>query len=158
MHTIHLTTFMTQSAEVVFDLARHVGLHRDALSDYKQEAVAGTRFGLLEAGETITWRSHHFFRDRLMRLRVVEMVPGARVIVEQLMGPFMMYREERHVKPCENGSILIFLVQYEWKQGALGRVADRLFLRGYLEKILNTHIEAIRQSAEGGRWKTYLMK
>ena len=158
MQTLHFTTFMEQSAEVVFDLTRHVGLQRDALSDYNQEAVAGTRFGLLNAGETITWRARHFFRDRLFRLRVVEMIPSDRLILEQAMGPFLSFRQERYVKPCENGTILIDLVHYEWKQGRLGQIADRLFLGSYLERLLNMHIDAIRKAAEGGRWKTYLMK
>lgn len=158
MPTLHTTTFMAQSAEVVFDLTRHVGLQRDALSAYQQQAVAGTRFGLLASGETITWRSRHFFRDLLFRLRILELVVPERIILEQAMGPFQFFRQERHVKPCENGCFLIDLVHYEWKQGRLGRIADRLFLRRYLETILNQHIEAIKKAAEGNRWKTYLMK
>ncbi|MFM7671049.1 MAG: SRPBCC family protein [Bacteroidota bacterium] len=158
MYTIHLTTFISQSADIVFDLGRHVGLQRDAMSDYQQEAVAGTRFGLLESGETITWRARHFFQNRLMRLRVLEMIAGDRLILEQAMGPFQSFRQERYVKACENGSILIDLVHYEWKQGRLGQIANQLFLGRYLEKMLNLHIEAIRRSAEGPRWKTYLMK
>jgi hypothetical protein len=158
MPTIHLTTFISQSADIVFDLMRHVGLQRDALSAYRQQAVAGTRFGLLESGETITWRAHHFFSDRLIRFKVLDMIPGDRLILEQMMGPFLSFREERYVKSCENGSILIDLVHYEWKQGRLGQVADRLYLGSYLEKILNLHIDAIRRSAESKRWQTYLMK
>jgi hypothetical protein len=158
MPTIHLTNFIAQSAEIVFDLVRHVGVQRDAFSDYHQEAVAGTRFGLLESGETITWRARHFFRDRLIRFRIEEMTKPERLFLEQAMGPFLHFRHERYVKPCENGSILIDLVQYEWKHGSLGQLADRFYLRRYLEKILNIHIDAIRKAAEGGRWKTYLMK
>lgn len=158
MHTIHLTSFVAQSAEVVFDLARHVGLQRDAMSDFRQEAVAGTRFGLLEEGETITWRTRHFTRDRLIRLRVLELVPSDRIILEQAMGPFQSYQQHRYVKSCENGSFLIYLVHYEWKQGKLGQIADRLFLHRYLEKLFTIHMDAIRSAAEGNRWKTYLMK
>lgn len=158
MPTIHLTTFIAQSADIVFDLTRHVGLQRDALLAYQQQAVDGTRFGLLESGETITWRARHFFRDRLIRLKTCEMIPGDRLILEQVKGPFLSYRQERYLKSCENGSILIDLIHYEWKQGVLGRIADRLFLGAYLEKLLNLHIDAIRRAAEGTRWKTYLMK
>jgi len=158
MPTIHLTTFIAQSAEIVFDLSRHVGLHKDAMVAYREEAVAGTRFGLLESGETITWRSRHFFKDRLMRLRVLKLVKPERYVLEQAMGPFAEFRHERHVKPCENGSILINLIHYEWPQGRLGRIADRLYLGNYLENLIQQHNETIRKSAEGNRWKTYLMK
>ena len=158
MHTLHLTTFIAQSAPIVFDLVRHVGVHRDAMAAYNQEAVAGTRFGLLESGDTITWRARHFFRERLIRLRVTELVASERLIQEQLMGPFQSFRHERHVKPCDNGSFLIDLVHYEWKHGQFGRIADRFYLRSYVERLLHIHIDAIRKAAEGSRWKTYLMK
>jgi hypothetical protein len=158
MPTIHLTTFIAQSAEVVFDLSRHVGLHKDAMLSSREEAVAGTRFGLLESGETITWRSRHFFKDWLMRVRVLEMIKPERYIIEQAMGPFLEFRHERYVKPCENGSLLINLIHYEWPQGRIGRIADRLYLRNYLEHLIQLHNETIRKAAEGNRWKTYLMK
>lgn len=48
MPTIHLTTFIAAPANIVFDLSRHVSVHKEAYTGYKTDAVAGTRFGLLE--------------------------------------------------------------------------------------------------------------
>ena len=68
MPTIHLTTFIAAPASVVFDLSRHVSVHKEAYTAYKVDAVAGTRFGLLEKSETITWKSYHLFKERLQQI------------------------------------------------------------------------------------------
>jgi hypothetical protein len=54
MPLIHLTTFIAAPVEVVFDLSRNVELHKKSMSRHKEEAVAGTRFGLIEKEDTIT--------------------------------------------------------------------------------------------------------
>ena len=36
---------------------------------HKEEAVAGTRFGLIEKDETVTWKAKHFFKNRLLRVK-----------------------------------------------------------------------------------------
>ena len=41
MPTIHLTTFIAAPADVVFDLSRHIDLHKESMSKFKEEAVAG---------------------------------------------------------------------------------------------------------------------
>ena len=62
MPTIHFTTFIAAPVNVVFDLARHIGLHKESMAQHKEEAVAGTRFGLIEKDETVTWRANIFLR------------------------------------------------------------------------------------------------
>ena len=66
MPTIHLTTFIAAPTEVVFDLSRHIGVHKESMTKFKEEAVAGTRFGLIEKDETVTWKAKHLFRVRFL--------------------------------------------------------------------------------------------
>ena len=73
MPTIHLTTFIAAPVKVVFDLSRHIGLHKESMAAYKEEAVAGTRFGLIEKDETVTWKAKHLFKNRLLRVKITEM-------------------------------------------------------------------------------------
>ena len=44
MPTIHLTTFIAAPAQVVFDLSRHIGVHKESMANYKEDAVAGMAF------------------------------------------------------------------------------------------------------------------
>ncbi len=156
MPTIHLTTFIAAPAEVVFDLSRHVGLHKESMSDYREEAVAGTRFGLLEAEETVTWKARHFFKDRLMRVRITAMKKKEMFVGEQVEGDFKTFRHEHYFKACDNGTILISLLHYEPPMGLLGRWFSSLYLGRYLRNLMEKRFSSIRAYAESGRWKQLL--
>ena len=92
MPTIHLTTFIAAPADIVFDLSRHIGLHKESMSAYKEEAVAGTRFGLIENDETVTWQARHLFKNRLLRVKITEMKRPDMFIDEQVQGDFKMMK------------------------------------------------------------------
>ena len=61
MPTIHLTTFIAAPVDVVFDLSRSVDIHKKSMQNHQEEAVAGTRFGLMEQEDTVTWKAKHLF-------------------------------------------------------------------------------------------------
>lgn len=157
MPTIHLTTFIAAPAERVFDLSRHIGLHKQAMSKYREDAVAGTRFGLIDKDDTVTWKAKHFFRNRLMRVKVTDMEKAQRLIDEQIMGDFKMMKHERHFKSCENGTLLIDLFHFESPYGVLGHWFNNLYLTRYLRKLIEHHNEIIKEYAESGKWKKLLM-
>ena len=158
MPTIHLTTFIAAPAEVVFDLSRHIGLHKESMSHYKEEAVAGTRMGLIEKEETVTWRAQHLFKNRLLRVKITEMKKPELFVDEQLQGDFKMMKHEHHFKPCENGTLLIDLFHFETPYGIVGRWLNALFLTNYMKKLLEQRNRTIKEVAESDRWKRLLIK
>lgn len=156
MPTIHLTSFIAAPAEVVFDLSRHIGLHKESMAGHKEEAVAGTRFGLIGKDETVTWRARHFFKERLMRVKITELKTGEMFIDEQVEGDFKMMKHEHYFKPCDNGTILIDLLHFETPYGILGKWFNALYLTGYMKKLLDQRNKTIREYAESGKWKKWL--
>ncbi len=158
MPTIHLTTFIAAPAEVVFDLSRHIGLHKESMSHYKEEAVAGTRMGLIEKEETVTWRAKHFFKNRLLRVKITEMEKPVMFTDEQIQGDFKMMKHEHHFKPCENGTLLIDLFHFETPYGIIGKWFNSLILTNYLKKLLEQRNKIIKEVAESDRWKRLLIK
>ena len=60
MPTIHLTTFIAAPVERVFDLSRHIGLHKESMAGFKEEAVAGIQSGLIEKDENGNLESEAF--------------------------------------------------------------------------------------------------
>ena len=156
MPTIHLTTFIAAPAERVFDLSRHIGLHKEAMAPFSQEAVAGTRFGLIEKDETVTWKSKHLFRERMLRVKVTEMSKPSMFVQEQAEGNFRMMKHEHYFKPCDNGTIVIDLFHFESPYGVLGRWFNELWLTRYLRKIIELRNNVIKQYAETGKWKKFL--
>lgn len=158
MPVIHLTTFIAAPAEVVFDLSRHIGLHKESMSDYKEDAVAGTRMGLIEKGETVTWQARHLFKNRLLRVKITEMNKPEMFVDEQLDGDFKQMRHEHHFKPCENGTLLIDLFHFETPFGLIGRWVNAVYLTRYIKKLLEQRNNTIKEAAEGERWKRLLIK
>ena len=156
MPTIHLTTFIAAPAERVFDLSRHIGLHKESMAPFSQEAVAGTRFGLIEKDETVTWKSKHLFRERMLRVKVTEMSKPSMFVQEQAEGNFRMMKHEHYFKPCDNGTIVIDLFHFESPYGVLGRWFNELRLTRYLRKIIELRNNVIKQYAETGKWKKFL--
>lgn len=156
MPTIHLTTFIAAPAELVFDLTRHIGLHKESMASYREDAVAGTRFGLLEKNETVTWKARHFFRERILRVKITEMKKPEMFIDEQTAGDFKMMKHEHYFKNCENGTIVIDLFHYESPYGVLGRWFNNLWLTKYLRRLIEHRNQLIKEYAESGKWKPLL--
>lgn len=156
MPTIHLTTFIAAPADVVFDLSRHIGLHKDSMAKHKEEAVAGTRFGLIGKDETVTWRARHVFKSRILRVRVTEMRKPELIINEQAAGDFKMMKHEHYFKTCDNGTILIDLFHFELPYGLLGEWFNNLYLTKYVKHLLENRNKMIKDVAESGRWKKLL--
>ncbi len=158
MPTIHLTTFIAAPVNIVFDLSRHIGLHKESMSHYNEEAVAGTRFGLIEKEETVTWKARHLFRSRMLRVKITEMKKPELFTDEQLQGDFKMMKHEHYFKPCENGTILIDLFHYETPYGIFGEWFNNLYLTKYLRKLLEKRNLTIKEFAETEKWKKLLIK
>jgi ligand-binding SRPBCC domain-containing protein len=158
MPLIHLTTFIEAPVERVFDLSRNIELHKESMKHHKEEAVAGTRFGLIEKEETVTWKARHFFKTRVLRIRITEMEKPRRFIDEQSQGSFKEMKHEHYFKPCENGTIMIDLFHYECPYGAIGKWFNSLYLTRYLKKLLKQRNKVIKEYAESNKWRRLLEK
>jgi ligand-binding SRPBCC domain-containing protein len=158
MPTIHLTTFIAAPVERVFDLSRSIDLHKQSMSKHKEEAVAGTRFGLIEKEETVTWKARHLFKNRLYKSRITAMQKPHSFTDEQAEGDFKMMKHEHHFKPCENGTIMIDLIEFESPYGAIGKAFNTVYLTNYLKKLIEQRNLVIKAVAETDKWKKLLNK
>ncbi len=156
MPTIHLTTFIAAPADIVFDLCRHIGLHKESMAAYHEDAVAGTRMGLIGKDETVTWKAKHFFKNRLLRVKITEMKTPEMFNVEQLQGDFKSMKQEHYFKPCENGTLMIEYFHFESPYGILGQWINSLHLTKYIKNMLEHRTRYIKEIAEGSRWKIIL--
>ena len=156
MPIIHLTTFIAAPANVVFDLSRHIGLHKESMVNYKEEAVAGTRFGLIENEDTVTWKAKHLFKSRLLRVKISAMQKPVAFVDEQVQGDFKVMKHEHYFKPCDNGTILIDLFHFELPYGVLGRWFNSLYPTKYMKRLLEQRNKTIKEFAETDKWKKLL--
>lgn len=158
MPTIHLTTFIEAPAERVFDLSRNIDLHKESMARHREEAVAGTRFGLVEKEDTVTWKAKHFFKTRILRSKITDMKKPQMFVDEQAEGDFKMMKHEHHFKTCNNGTIMIDLFHYEAPYGTIGKLFNRIYLTRYMKKLLERRNSMIKEFAETEKWKKLLLK
>jgi hypothetical protein len=57
---IEISTQINASLERCFDLSRSIDLHIGSTKQTGERAIAGRTSGLMELGETVTWRAKHF--------------------------------------------------------------------------------------------------
>jgi ligand-binding SRPBCC domain-containing protein len=158
MPTIHLTTFIAAPVARVFDLARSIDLHKQSMTKHQEEAVAGTRFGLIEKNESVTWKAKHLFKTRFLRSEITEMKKPDMFVDQQVKGDFKMMRHEHHFKPCDNGTIMIDILEFEVPYGSFGRLVSKVYLAGYMKNLIEQRNKSIKEFAEGEKWRKFLHK
>jgi len=156
MVTIHLTTFIAAPIERVFDLSRSIDLHKR--SKRREEAVSGVTFGLINEGETVTWKAKHLMKTRYLRVKVTAMSRPFSFTDESISGDLKKMKHEHHFKSIENGTLMIDIFKYSLGYGSIGKAINNLYVSGYLEKLLEERNAVIKEYAESDKWKFILQK
>lgn len=156
MSSIHLTSFINAPIERVFDLCRSINLHQISTIDTGERAIGGVMNGLINKNETVTWQAKHLFKTRRFTAKIMEMERPSFFIDEMIKGDFKSFRHEHHFKEAENGTIMIDLLNFETPYGFAGKIADRIFLKSYIEKLLVKRNRVIKDYAETQKWNAIL--
>src|SRR5206468_7357623 len=143
--TIHLTTFIQAPKDIVFDYSRNIDLHKKSMAHTNEEAVAGTTMGLINLGETVTWKARHVGKTRYFRSKIVSMKSPESFTDEMIEGDFKSFKHDHFFKSVANGTLMIDYLHYQTPYGFLGRIVDRLYLRRYLTGMLETRNNALKK-------------
>lgn len=139
------TTWTTIPQEHLFDLARNIDTHQQSLAKSREEAIAGVTSGLISLGENVTWRAWHFGVPLKMTSRIMQMEAPHSFIDEQVKGPFRWFRHIHQFSQESGGTTMVDRVDFAAPFGPLGRLAEKLFLARYLQKLIeerNRHLSA----------------
>ncbi|WP_027088043.1 SRPBCC family protein [Cohnella panacarvi] len=148
MPNIQLSQFIRAPIEVCFDLSRSIELHMESTSHTNERAIKGRTSGLIALGETVTWEATHFgIRQRLASM-ITEFDPPYRFVDEMVSGAFKRFRHVHTFESRDGGTLMTDAFDYTSPFGPLGRLADRMFLRSYMERLLLRRNEYIRNKAE----------
>jgi len=156
MPLIHLTTFIEAPQESVFDLSRSVDLHKHSMTARQEKIIDGVMSGLMKMDDTVTWKAKHFYRERMLTVKITKMQRPDFFIDEQVKGDFVMMKHEHYFKAAENGTIMIDQFQFESPKGSIGRIVNQLFLTKYMTRLLEERNAVIKKVAESNQWKQYL--
>jgi ligand-binding SRPBCC domain-containing protein len=156
MPRIHITTFIAAPPRVVFDLSRHIGLHKISQQQHKEEAIGGVTNGLIQKGESVTWKAKHLLKTRFLKIRITEMHPFS--FFEDVMeeGDFKLFQHQHYFKPVQNGTIVIDTLEFESPYGVFGRLFNRIYLTNYMKQLLMQRNKTIKEYAETKKWEAVL--
>jgi ligand-binding SRPBCC domain-containing protein len=156
MSFIHLTTFIKAETPRVFDLSRSINLHQISTMETNEKAIAGVINGLINVNETVTWQAKHLYKTRQFTSKIVEMQAPDFFTDEMIKGDFKSFRHEHHFKSADNGTIMIDKLTFESPFGIIGKLVDKIYLKNYLQKIVEKRNAVIKDYAETGKWKAIL--
>ena len=148
---IELVTVIAAPPQVCFDLARDVELHPRSLAHTGERAVAGRTTGRIGPGEQVTWRARHFgcWHEHTARITVFDAPHHFRDTM--VRGRFALFEHDHFFAPGPAGTCMRDVLVFRSPCGWLGRIADRVVLRGYLTRLLARRNTAIRLAAERSR-------
>ncbi|WP_419180456.1 SRPBCC family protein [Bacillus salipaludis] len=140
--------FIKAPIQVCFDLSRNIDIHMESTAYTNERAAKGRTSGLIELGETVTWEATHFGIRQQLTSIITEFDPPNSFVDEMVSGAFKRFRHEHTFELVDDGTLMTDKFDYTSPFGPLGRLADVMFLRSYMERLLLRRNEYIKSNAE----------
>lgn len=157
MPRIEIATLIRSPIAVVFDLARSIDAHQHSQAGHREKAIAGRTSGLIELGESVTWEAVHFGVHQRLTSKIVGMERPGYFRDSMVDGAFKRFDHDHYFSAVEDGVTLMKDVfDYSAPLGPLGRVADLLFLRRYMTRLLAERNETLKQLAESNDYERFI--
>lgn len=152
-------TLIRAPIERCFDLARSVEVHLAGNVHWGEGAVAeaGVTAGLVGMGQRVTWRAKHFGVRQRLTSEITVMDRPAYFEDTMTQGAFQSMRHQHFFRSLsseetEMRDVFCFAAPL----GILGRLAELVVLRCYMQVLLRERIAAIQEIAESPGWRNYL--
>ncbi|TCD01659.1 SRPBCC family protein [Pedobacter psychroterrae] len=143
-----LKTKIYATPDVCFNLARSIDLHLDTMKHTGERAIAGVTTGLIGLNETVTWKAKHFG----VMMKLTSKITACEIPVlftdEMVTGPFKMMIHQHVFEQKAGYTLMTDEFTYESPLGILGKLADALFLRKYMQELIEHRNQVIKQKAE----------
>jgi ligand-binding SRPBCC domain-containing protein len=161
MITLEEITLIAAPIERCFDLARSVEVHLAGNTHFGEQAVAleGVTTGLLNLGDTVTWRARHFLIRQRLTSRITAFDPPAYFQDTMLRGAFRSMQHDHYFRTLPGGETeMRDVFRFAAPVPLLGRIAEALVLRRYMQTLLHERNAVIQQIAESPTraWQKYL--
>ena len=153
MPKINLTTTIEAPIERVFDLARSIDLHKLSTKKTNEEAIGGKTSGLIELGETVTWRAKHFNVYQKLTVEITEYDRPNMFRDVMLKGAFKSMKHLHKFEKEGNNTKMIDVFEFESPFGIIGRLANSLFLKNYMTNFLIERNKELKTYAESEEWR-----
>ena len=156
MQRIELKTIINAEKSKVFDLSRSIDLHKISTKHTNEEAIAGKIEGLIGLNEWVTWRAKHFGFYQELTSKITEFEYPNYFADEMAKGAFKSFKHEHYFSKTDGGTQMTDVFNYASPYGLLGNLADKIFLKKYMKKLLLKRNAIVKEFAETDKWKDIL--
>ena len=157
MSRIILETLIRSTPEICYDLSLSVDLHQLSTAQTKEHVIDGVKTGIMQLGESVTWRAKHFGIWLELSSKITEARRPEYFVDEMQRGPFKSLMHEHHFIKTDNGVLMKDIFMFESPMGFLGKIANALVLENYLKTFLVERNRCIKETAKSGRWREILV-
>lgn len=148
MPVIRLITHINAPVAIVFDLARSIDLHKISTAHTNEEAIAGKTSGLISMDESVTWKANHFGVSQALTSKITVYDRPFAFTDEMVQGAFKSFKHD-HLFAYENDvTTMTDVFEYKSPFSFLGNIADAVFLKKYMEKLLAERNRVVKEFAE----------
>lgn len=156
MTVIEIVTPINASPEICFQLALSVDLHAISTQSTKEKIVDGIRSGVMQLGDSVTFRAKHFGIWQTLTSKVTELNAPHYFCDEMQRGAFKRMRHEHYFDCAESITLMRDVFAFESPLGLLGKLADNLVLKRYLRRFLQERGAVVKHYAETDEWRAIL--
>ena len=148
MPIIELATHINAPIQQCFDLARSIDVHVTSTRQTGETAIAGRTSGLIELGESVTWRARHLGKWQTLTSKITEFEYPNFFTDEMVEGAFKSFRHEHYFFPIKDQTLMKDIFMFESPYGFWGHVANAVFLKRYMTRLLEKRNNVIKEIAE----------
>ncbi|WP_294231526.1 MULTISPECIES: SRPBCC family protein [Chryseobacterium] len=148
MAIIRLQTTIQADIRNVFDLARDIDLHQKSTFRTGEKAVAGRTAGLIEQGETVTWKAKHLGIVQTLTTQIISMHKPYHFTDIMLKGAFKSMKHQHLFRQEDRYTVMTDIFEFESPFGIIGKIFNAIFLRNYMKQFLLERNRMIKSAAE----------
>lgn len=157
METITLQTIINAPAARVFDLARSLEMHQEAVKDVKEQLVDGRKNGLLNPKQRMKCEGIYFGMKQKLTAIVTKM-KSPQFFEDQLsIGPFNNIVHEHYFEEKDGKTIMKDVFRLKATLGKLGVGFNHQYVQTELKKWIVKRNQSIKEYAENEeKWMSVL--
>lgn len=148
MATIQLTTMIHAPIKACFDAARSVDAHLLSTAGTNEKVIAGRKTGFFETGDIVTWQARHLGIRQRLTVQIGRMNVPTFFEDKMLKGAFKSMHHEHYFTEENNATVMVDIFRYEVPFGIIGVLFDRIYLKGYMKRFLETRNLMLKQMLE----------
>ena len=140
-----------------FDLSRSIEVHLLGTEESGEQAVGGVTTGLIGLNESVRWRAKHFGIRQHLTSKITAFDPPVYLQDTMIEGAFKFMRHDHFFAALsENSTKMKDHFTFAAPIPILGWIAERLFLKRYMDRFLRHRNEILKEVAESDTWRDYL--